>query len=36
MDKSQVQVKGVHIYRGALGLGFQMGQTGWNGLGPKS
>jgi hypothetical protein len=23
------------IYRGVLGLGFQMGQMGWAGLGPK-
>jgi hypothetical protein len=26
---------GTSIYRGVLGLGFQMGQMGWAGLGPK-
>jgi hypothetical protein len=28
--------EGVHIYRGVLGLGFQMAQLGCNGLSPKS
>jgi hypothetical protein len=26
---------GTSIYRGVLGLGFQMGQMGWAGPGPK-
>jgi hypothetical protein len=29
VQNSQVQGRGIRIYRGALGLGFQMGQMGW-------
>jgi hypothetical protein len=37
MENSQVQGRGIHIYRGALGLGFSSGPNGlgWAGLGPK-
>jgi hypothetical protein len=34
MNNGQVQGERVRIYRETLGLGFQLGQMGWNGLGP--
>jgi hypothetical protein len=35
VQNSQVQGRGIRIYRGALGLGFLVSQMGWPGLGPK-
>jgi hypothetical protein len=35
MQIFQIARGGTSIYRGVLGLGFQMDQMGWAGLGPK-
>jgi hypothetical protein len=35
MENFRMQGRETHIYREALGLGFQLGQMGWVGLGPK-
>jgi hypothetical protein len=36
MENSQMQVRGIRIYRHVLGLGFQMGPIGLGWAGPNT